>query len=686
METVIDIKNLTVEYKTPDGFITAVRDFNLRIHQGETYGLVGESGSGKSTVAWVIMRYLAENGRIANGEVRFKDEDLLSLSMEVLRQYRGKRIAMVYQDPMTSLNPSMTVGRQIQEVIDLHQGGGKKQTWQRAVEMLEKVFIVDPASSAGKYPHELSGGQQQRVVIALALACNPDLLILDEPTTGLDVTTEANILDLIEALKNRYGSAILFITHNLGVIAKVSDRLGVMYAGNMVEGGAVKDIFQQPFHPYTEGLLNCIPKIEQKSAKIDLQPIKGRLPDLHVLPKGCIFHPRCPYVEESCRKTEPDLEAIEDGRESACLLWRKLYTQRAASGVREGVAGRKEPKTQGSSHTSGYSDLIRLHSVKKYFGGISIFERLVGVREDYVHAVDDVSLAIAPGQVFGLVGESGCGKSTLGRSLVKLLNITEGGITYEGKNIWKLNRNENKAYCKNVQIIFQNPDSSLNPKKTIREILARPLRLYKNRKESQLENSVTELLKMVRLREDYGSRFPYELSGGEKQRVGIARAFAADPQFIVCDEPVSALDVSVQASILNLLLDLQRNFQVALLFISHDLSVVQHISHKIGVMYLGKLCETGETDQVFSPPFHPYTQALLSAVPRIGSEEEREVIRLTGPVPSAKNPPKGCRFHTRCPQKIGTICEEKIPPDCQPTPGHSIFCHLYARRVTPNLI
>jgi peptide/nickel transport system ATP-binding protein len=544
--------------------------------------------------------------------------------------------------------------------------------------MLEKVFIVDPPSSAHKYPHELSGGQQQRVVIALALACNPDLLILDEPTTGLDVTTEANILDLIDSLKERYGSAILFITHNLGVIAKVSDHLGVMYAGNLVEGGSVGDIFQQPFHPYTEGLLNCIPKIEKKKAKIDLQPIKGTLPDLHVLPKGCIFHPRCPYAEEICRKTEPNLIRIEDGRESACMRWQQIYAQKSRPAIHDGDAGGLKSKIQETSPGAGNGQLIDLKSVKKYFGGISIFERLAGAKEDYVHAVDDVSLAISPGQVFGLVGESGCGKSTLGRSLVKLLNITEGDITYEDKNIWKLNRNENKAYCKNVQIIFQNPDSSLNPKKTIHEILARPLRFYKNIKESQLENGVTELLKMVRLRQDYGSRFPYELSGGEKQRVGIARAFAADPQFIVCDEPVSALDVSVQASILNLLLDLQRNFQVALLFISHDLSVVQHISHKIGVMYLGKLCETGETDQVFSPPFHPYTQALLSAVPRIGSEEESEVIRLTGPVPSAKTPPEGCRFHTRCPQKIGPICEDKAPPEYKPAAGHSISCHLYA--------
>ncbi len=363
MQTVIDIKNLTVEYNTPGGYVGAVRNFNLHIHRGETYGLVGESGSGKSTVAWVIMRYLADNGRVTTGEVYFKGEDLLSLSMEKLRQYRGKRIAMVYQDPMTSLNPSMKVGRQIQEAIELHQGGDKKQTWRQSVEMLERVFIVDPASSAHKYPHELSGGQQQRVVIALALACNPDLLILDEPTTGLDVTTEANILDLIDSLKDRYGSAILFITHNLGVIAKVSDRLGVMYSGHLVEAGLVKDIFRQPLHPYTEGLLNCIPKIEQKSVKVDLQPIKGTLPDLHTLPTGCIFHPRCPYAEASCRQTEPGLEQTGKGRESACLRWRQLYAQETEYAVPE--ATHRESDIPDRIGFAGNGSLISLKSVKK---------------------------------------------------------------------------------------------------------------------------------------------------------------------------------------------------------------------------------------------------------------------------------------------------------------------------------
>jgi peptide/nickel transport system ATP-binding protein len=334
----------------------------------------------------------------------------------------------------------MTVGRQIQEVFELHSGGSKSETWDRSVEMLEKVFIVDPPSSANKFPHELSGGQQQRVVIAMALACNPDLLILDEPTTGLDVTTEANILDLIEVLKNKYNSAILFITHNLGVIAKVSDRIGVMYAGKMIEGGPVSDLFQQPLHPYTEGLLSCIPKIEAKPSQRDLKPIKGTLPNLLQLPTGCIFHPRCPYTAEPCRQTVPDLIDVGEERRSACLRWEELQSRRLVNETGRLQVRGKEAKAPQRSVSAQNGNLMQLQSVKKYFGGISIFERIVGMDEDYVHAVDDVSFSIAPGQVFGLVGESGCGKSTLGRTFIKLLNITEGNITYGGKDIWTFSR------------------------------------------------------------------------------------------------------------------------------------------------------------------------------------------------------------------------------------------------------
>lgn len=677
MTPVISVENLTVEYKTPYGSVRALQNLNFQIQTGEIFGLVGESGSGKSTAAWVIMRYLADNGQVVGGEVLFKGIDLFTLKAAELRKYRGKKIAMVYQDPMTSLNPAMTVGRQIQEVIDLHQGGTKEQTWTQAVSMLEKVHISDPAASAQKYPHELSGGQKQRVVIAMALSCNPDLLILDEPTTGLDVTTEATILDLINELRAKFDSAILFISHNLGVIAKISDRIGVLYAGRMLETGPVQSIFLHPLHPYTEGLLNCIPKIQARSFKKRLEPIKGNFPNLLDLPQGCIFHPRCLYRVSSCSEQIPELMPSGIGRNSACLRWKDLQDGSIGKKQRSTnlqTAAQQDPAVPYRNHADV---ILELDSVKKYFGGISIFEKLAGKKPEFIHAVDGVDMQIKAGQVYGMVGESGCGKTTLGRSIIKLHRITAGTIRYKGLDVWRLDRPKTRQFHQQAQMIFQNPDSSLNPKKTVGQILARPLELYHHLDGGSLDRSTEALLEMVRLSSNYKNRYPLQISGGEKQRVGIARAFAAEPHLVVCDEPVSAVDVSVQASILNLILDLQKQFSVALLFISHDLSVVQHISHHVGIMYLGELVEVGDVDQVFSPPYHPYTEALLSAVPTVDFSAIKDEIRLVGPVPSAKRPPPGCRFHTRCPRRIGKICEEQVPQAFEPVPGHRIRCHLY---------
>jgi peptide/nickel transport system ATP-binding protein len=677
MKPVISVENLTVEYKTPYGSVRALQNLNFQIQTGEIFGLVGESGSGKSTAAWVIMRYLADNGQVVGGEVLFKGIDLFTLKAAELRKYRGKKIAMVYQDPMTSLNPAMMVGRQIQEVIDLHQGGTKEQTWTQAVSMLEKVHISDPAASAQKYPHELSGGQKQRVVIAMALSCNPDLLILDEPTTGLDVTTEATILDLINELRAKFDSAILFISHNLGVIAKISDRIGVFYAGRMLETGPVQSIFLHPLHPYTEGLLNCIPKIQARSFKKRLEPIKGNFPNLLDLPQGCIFHPRCLYRVSSCSEQIPELMPSGIGRNSACLRWKDLQDGSIGKKQRSTnlqTAAQQDPAVPYRNHADV---ILELDSVKKYFGGISIFEKLAGKKPEFIHAVDGVDMQIKAGQVYGMVGESGCGKTTLGRSIIKLHRITAGTIRYKGLDVWRLDRPKTRQFHQQAQMIFQNPDSSLNPKKTVGQILARPLELYHHLDGGSLDRSTEALLEMVRLSSNYKNRYPLQISGGEKQRVGIARAFAAEPHLVVCDEPVSAVDVSVQASILNLILDLQKQFSVALLFISHDLSVVQHISHHVGIMYLGELVEVGDVDQVFSPPYHPYTEALLSAVPTVDFSAIKDEIRLVGPVPSAKRPPPGCRFHTRCPRRIGKICEEQVPQAYEPVSGHRIRCHLY---------
>lgn len=672
-DSILKIKDLYVKFLTVYGPIYAVNNLNLSIKSEQILGLVGESGSGKSTVAWTIMGYLGENAR-PSGEVLFRGRNLLSLNPDEYGKYRGKEISMVYQDPMSSLNPSMTVGRQIQEVLEINQRGSKKETWEASIDMLEKVNIVDPQSSAKKYPHQLSGGQQQRVVIAMALACNPAVLILDEPTTGLDVTTEATILDFVQDLKKKYRSAILFISHNLGVIAKISDFIGVLYAGHLVEEGPVQEIFSNPFHPYTQGLLRCIPKIEHTEE--ELRPIKGKFPNLLKLPEGCIFHPRCPFMVNRCKNAVPTLAEVMSNRKVACLRYEEIHDNNARKFSSLEAEHQKDRINRQISGEEG-KELLIIKSIKKYFGGVSIYERLIGRRGEYIHAVDGLSLEIGTGEVFGLVGESGCGKTTLGRMIPKLYRNTTGSIYYKGKNIWQLDKENNKIFHKEVQIIFQNPDSSLNPRKTVAQILARPLKIYRGVNGNALDGAILDLLDIVKLGAEYRNRFPHELSGGEKQRVGIARAFAGNPELIICDEPLSALDVSVQASILNLIISLQKNFGVALLFISHDLSVVRYISHTVGIMYLGQLVEVGRVEQVFNPPYHPYTEALLSALPTLGHSRFPEAIRLVGPVPSAKRPPSGCRFHTRCPRKIGKVCEKEIPKVSELEPGHLVSCHLY---------
>ncbi len=667
-DVVLQIEDLSVVFSTPRGMLPAVRDVSLSIRQGESFGLVGESGSGKSTISLAIMRYLADNGRVTSGEISFLGKDLLALDPGELRSLRGNRVSLVYQDPMTALNPSLTIARQIGEVFEQHRHMSREDAGGASVGMLEKVHMADPEDVALRYPHQLSGGQQQRVVIAMALACDPELLIMDEPPTGLDVTTEARILDLVQELKQEFNSAILYITHNLGVIAKIADRVGVIYAGELVEHGPTRTVFSHPRHPYTEGLMTCIPRIEGTTGRGTLRPIGGNFPDLTQPPSGCIFHPRCRYRRDACATTEVGLFEITHDRRASCLLWNELELTPLVAPKSETLQEREAGGTAPADQT-----LLSLDQVVKHYGGPGFLDRITGMSAEPVKAVEGVSVDIAPGEAFGLVGESGCGKSTIGRTILKLHALTDGRITFDGQDIWALTGRPDREYRRQVQIVFQNPDSSLNPRKRITEILQRPLVLYEmNRVDPR--RRAQELLELVHLEPWYAERYPHELSGGEKQRVGIARAFAPRPRFIVCDEPVSALDVSVQASILNLLLDLQRQFHTSYLFISHDLSVVRYVCHRVAVMYLGKLCEVGTVEEIFRPPFHPYTEALLSAAPRLSFAEEA-VIRLEGSVPSAKNPPTGCRFHTRCPRFIGDICINEEPKPIRLSDTHVIACH-----------
>jgi len=688
---VLRVDNLSIEYRTRSGNVRAVRDVSFAIGRGETFGVVGESGSGKSTLAFAVMGYLSSNAQVAGGRIDYQGEDLLAMPRERWDALRGARIAMVYQDPMSSLNPSIVVGEQVAEAIVAHDPLSAKAARERTLELFAAVNMPEPAAIFQRYPHQLSGGQQQRVLIAMALANNPDLLIMDEPTTGLDVTTEAQILDLIADLKRKFSSAILYISHNLGVIARISDRIGVMYAGQMVEQGPVRDVFRRQLHPYTAGLLECLPSLDFGRKDRALKLIDGMIPDLARLPVACSFAPRCPHVREKCRAEAPPLVEVAPAHRSRCFFWREQEIERAERNARADV-GRAEPvrslaagadviqpAAKGGSAAANPGARARPllavdHLTRNYVDG----KKLLGLfgTERIVHALDGVSIELAADETLAVVGESGCGKTTLARCIVGLVEPTSGDVRFDGRKLEGSAAERERDVRRRLQMVFQNPDSTLNPKRSIGQALARPLALFRGLAGQAAIDEATQLLRAVRLDERYLDRLPNQLSGGEKQRVGIARAFATNPDLIVCDEPVSALDVSVQAAILNLLGDLQARAHTAYLFISHDMSVVRYLADRVAVVYLGKIAEIGPVERVFAPPWHPYTEALLSAIPVPDPDAAATPIRLEGPVPSAANPPSGCVFHTRCPRKIGAICEREKPPARVGADGHTIVCHI----------
>ena len=681
-DPVLRVFDLSIEYRTRGGNVRAVRDVSFSIGRGETFGVVGESGSGKSTLAFAVMGYLSANAQVSSGRIEYQGEDLLAMPRRRWDALRGARIAMVYQDPMSSLNPSIIVGEQVAEAITSHEPVSAKIARDRTLELFRAVNMPEPAAIFRRYPHQLSGGQQQRVLIAMALANNPDLLIMDEPTTGLDVTTEAQILDLIAELKRSFSSAILYISHNLGVIARISDRIGVMYAGQIVEQGPVREVFRRQLHPYTAGLLECLPSLDFGRKERALKLIQGMIPDLARLPAACSFAPRCPHARERCHSEAPALLEVVSQHWSRCLFWREQEVERAqrqATLVTATTAAIAATTTGASAANSANVARTRPLLVvdnlsREYIDG----KKLLGIfgQERIVHALDGVSLELDAEETLAVVGESGCGKTTLARLIVGLVEPTDGTIRFDGNALQGSAADRERDVRRRLQMVFQNPDSTLNPKRSIGQALARPLALFRGLSGAQAIDEATQLLRAVRLDERYLDRLPNQLSGGEKQRVGIARAFATNPDLIVCDEPVSALDVSVQAAILNLLGDLQARARTAYLFISHDMSVVRYLADRVAVVYLGKIAEIGPVESVFAPPWHPYTEALLSAIPVPDPDAEVTPIRLEGPVPSAANPPSGCVFHTRCPRKIGAICEQQTPPARQGPDGHTIVCHI----------
>lgn len=673
---VLNIENLSVAYKIRGGEIEAVQDVSFDIFRGETQGIVGESGCGKSTVAWAIVNFLGANGYVKRGHIKFQGQDLVGKTGEELRRLRGDQIAMVYQDPMQALNPSLRLGDQMKEVLTVHRDMDEDEAEERSIQMLERVYMPDPANVMKRYPHQISGGQQQRVVIAMALLNNPALLIMDEPTTALDVTVEAAVLDLIAELRRDFDTAIMYITHNLGVVARVSTRVGVMYAGEMVERGTVQQIYDNPQHPYTQGLMRCVPKLGADKASSILYPIRGRVPPPDSRPAGCVYGPRCDYVEERCRRERPMLRQLPNG------IWVRCHFAEEIDPSQWQPSEDLELPAVGQKDGAG-QPILELKDLKKYYeveGGS--LRDMVGVAEKrYVKAVENATFKVDKGRTLGVVGESGCGKSTLIKTIIGLEDTTSGEAVFMGFDVTDDISTRDEKLIQELQMVFQNPDSTMNPSYSVGKQIARPMERFKTVPKNEIRNEVIKLLRSMRLGENYYNRLPRQLSGGEKQRVGIARALASKPDLVLCDEPVSALDVSVQAAILNLLLGVQNEFNTTLIFIAHDLSVVRFFSDDVAVMYLGQIMEIGPADAIYAPPYHPYTEALLSAVPIPDPKVEQKHIRLEGSVPSAIDPPSGCRFHTRCPRRKllpdgGKICEEELPPWREIGDGHRIFCHI----------
>jgi len=671
-EPILEIENLSISFFTRRGEIPAVMDFSCTVMPGEAMGIVGESGCGKSTVSLGIMRDLSNVGKIVDGRIRFKGRDMGDMSDAELRSIRGNEIAMIYQEPMASLNPAMKVGRQLMEVPLLHDKVSTEEAYNRALEMVRAVRLPDPERMMRSFPHQLSGGQQQRIVIAMALLSNPALLLLDEPTTALDVTVEAGIVELVKGLGKQFGTSMIFVSHNLGLILETCDRITVMYSGEAVETGSIKDVFDHMRHPYTQGLFRSIPLPGADKNTRPLIAIPGQLPLPHERPKGCNFGPRCHHFKPGlCDAAEIPMIEVKghDRHFSRCVRFDEIDWAALPAGAKTEA----EPVKPGAP-------VLKIDKLKKYYqvAANAIFG---GAETRTVKANEDISFEARESETVAIVGESGCGKSTLAKVLLGLETASSGTVTLGNTDIEDIAiESRDTETVAGIQMVFQNPFDTLNPSHSVGSQIIRTLEKFKvgNTVEERRQR-MFELLDLVKLPRAFAERMPRQLSGGQKQRIGVARAFAGNAKVVVADEPVSALDVSVQAAVTELLMDIQRKNKTTMLFISHDLSVVRYIADRVVVMYLGHIVEQGTTDQIFAPPYHPYTEALLSAIPIADTTVVKKHIVLEGDIPSAMNPPPGCPFQTRCRWKKfvpGNRCETEVPPLKELASGHFSKCWL----------
>ena len=670
MANLLEIRGLSVDFRTPQGRVHALRNIDLDVPANRIVGIVGESGSGKSTVIWAATRLLAANAVIESGEVLFDGRDMLRLGPAELERYRGEKMSIVFQDPMTSQIPVMTYSRQMTDIQHRRKGRGRAAKRQAVIDMMRRVGIPDPEQRIDQYPHQFSGGMRQRAGIAMALLMDPPLLFADEPTTALDVTMEAQIIHLLRELKDEFQASIVLVSHNLGLIAELSDDVVVMYAGEVVEQGSVRQIFHNPSHPYTKALMECDPARVLERTRT-LPTIPGDVPDLHEVPRGCAFAPRCSRVFGACHEVTPELHAIDGGQTVRC----HLFDTRLGAAAAAAPAARTAVHAAAEAKTVGAKPLLEVTDLRVRFRIMGALRALIGgVRDPFVDAVLHVSLAIRPGETVGLVGESGSGKTTFGRTVLGLIDAHSGSVKFDGRELTGLTRAEFKPLRRDMAMMFQDPAGSLSPRQTVRSLITEPFEFH-DTGNRDLAAEAERLCDMVKFPRNFLTRYPHELSGGQARRVGVARALALNPRLVIADEPTAGLDVSVQGEVLNLMSELQREHGLAYLIITHNLPVVRHVCDRLAIMYLGRIVESGDCDALFERPAHPYTDALVKGVPKPDPDKRRHLVSIEGEVPSLSNRPSGCEFHTRC-KYVEDRCRSEAPEARVLSDGREVRCHF----------